>query len=149
MSGILDRSKFAYIPMEYYEVDRAVVKMLPEDLTLGRLIVPFDVMSRTLMVAMANPFDADGKEMVQQLLDYMHSSMGSHRQQGTSNGARTGYFPDPSQAGGFVVGQDAAGSGMATEPTLHGLFGLTQDLTDNLESYLEGFDNSDFTMHLG
>jgi hypothetical protein len=51
-------------------VDRAVVKMLPEDLTLGRLIVPFDVMSRTLMVAMANPFDAEGKERVQQMLDY-------------------------------------------------------------------------------
>jgi hypothetical protein len=27
-------------------------------------------MSRTLMVAMANPFDGEGKEMVQQLLDY-------------------------------------------------------------------------------
>jgi hypothetical protein len=70
LSGILDRSKFAYIPLEYYEVDRAVVRMLPEDITLGRLIVPFDVMSRTLMVAMANPFDGEGKEMVQQLLDY-------------------------------------------------------------------------------
>ncbi len=70
LSSIIDRSKFAYIPMEYYDVDRAVVKMLPEDITLGRLIVPFDVMSRTLMVAMANPFDAAGKEAVQQTLDY-------------------------------------------------------------------------------
>jgi len=67
---MLDRSKFAYIPLEYYEVDRAIVKMLPEEITLSRLIVPFDVMSRTLMVAMANPFDADGKQTVQQLLDY-------------------------------------------------------------------------------
>jgi hypothetical protein len=70
LSGMLDRSKFAYIPLEYYEVDRAIVKMLPEEITLARLIVPFDVMSRTLMVAMANPFDAEGKETVQQLLDY-------------------------------------------------------------------------------
>ena len=67
---IVDRSKLAYIPLEYYEVDRQVVKMLPESLTLGRLIVPFDVMSRTLMVAMANPFDSLGKEAVQQLLDF-------------------------------------------------------------------------------
>jgi hypothetical protein len=44
--------------------------MLPEEITLARLIVPFDVMSRTLMVAMANPFDGEGKETVQQLLDY-------------------------------------------------------------------------------
>ncbi len=68
--GILDRSKFAYIPLEYYDVDRAIVKMLPEELTIGRLIVPFDVMSRTLMIAMANPFDIAAKENVQQLLDY-------------------------------------------------------------------------------
>jgi tetratricopeptide (TPR) repeat protein len=70
LSGILDRSKFAYIPLEYYDVDRQIVKMLPESLTLGRLIVPFDVLSRTVMIATANPFDALGKEAVQQILDY-------------------------------------------------------------------------------
>jgi hypothetical protein len=32
--------------------------------------VPFDVMSRTLMIATANPFDALGKQAVHQLLDY-------------------------------------------------------------------------------
>lgn len=70
LSGILDRSKFAYIPLEYYEMDRQIVRMLPEALTLGRLIVPFDIISRTIMIAMANPFDADGKQAVQHLLDY-------------------------------------------------------------------------------
>ncbi len=44
--------------------------MLPESLTIGRLMVPFDIISRTVMIAMANPFDALGKEAVQQLLDY-------------------------------------------------------------------------------
>jgi tetratricopeptide (TPR) repeat protein len=70
LCGILDRSKFAYMPLEFYDVDRSVVKMLPEELALGRLIVPFDIMSRTLMVAVANPFDGVGKEAVQHLLDY-------------------------------------------------------------------------------
>jgi hypothetical protein len=70
LCGILDRSKCAYIPLEYYDVDRSIVKMLPENLTLSRLIVPFDIMSRTVMIATANPFDALGKEAVQQLLDY-------------------------------------------------------------------------------
>ena len=70
LCNILDRTKFAYIPLECYDVDRQVVKMLPESLTLGRLIVPFDIISRTVMIAMANPFDALGKEAVQQLLDY-------------------------------------------------------------------------------
>lgn len=70
LCGILERSKFAYIPLEYYDVDRQVVRMLPESITLSRLIVPFDVMSRTVMVATANPFDALGKDAAQQLLDY-------------------------------------------------------------------------------
>ena len=33
-------------------------------------MLPFDVMSRTLMIATANPFDALGKQAVHQLLDY-------------------------------------------------------------------------------
>jgi hypothetical protein len=70
LAGIIDRTKLAYIPLEYYDVDRHVIRMLPEDLTLKRLIVPFDVMSRTVMIAMANPFDAAGKEAAQGLLDY-------------------------------------------------------------------------------
>jgi hypothetical protein len=70
LSGILDRTKFAYIPLDRYDVDRQIVKMLPESLTLGRLLVPFDILSRTVMVAMANPFDALGKQAAQQMLDY-------------------------------------------------------------------------------
>ncbi len=70
LCGILDRSKFAFIPLDYYDVDRSVIKMLPESLTIARLIVPFDIISRTVMVATANPFDVLGKQAVQQLLDY-------------------------------------------------------------------------------
>lgn len=68
--GILDRTKIAYTPLDRYDVDRKIVKMLPESLTLGRLIVPFDILSRTVMIAMANPLDALGKKAAQQLLDY-------------------------------------------------------------------------------
>jgi tetratricopeptide (TPR) repeat protein len=70
LCGILDRSKFAFIPLDYYDVDRSIIKMLPDSLTIARLIVPFDIISRTVMVATANPFDALGKQAVQQLLDY-------------------------------------------------------------------------------
>jgi tetratricopeptide (TPR) repeat protein len=70
LCGILDRAKFAYLPLDYYDIDRQIVRMLPESVTLGRLMVPFDVVSRTMMVALANPFDAVGKEAVQQLIDY-------------------------------------------------------------------------------
>ncbi len=70
LCGMLDRAKCAFIPLDYYDVDRQIVKMLPEAITLGRLILPFDIVSRTMMIALANPFDAVGKDAVQQLLDY-------------------------------------------------------------------------------
>lgn len=70
MAGIVDRTKFAYIPLECYDVDRQIVKMLPDNLTLGRLVVPFDIVSRTMMVAIDNPFDAGAKNAVQQSVDY-------------------------------------------------------------------------------
>jgi tetratricopeptide (TPR) repeat protein len=70
LSALIDRTKFAYVPLEYYDVDRQVAPMLPDTLTLGRLFVPFDLVSRTMMVACCNPFDATGREAVQQSVDY-------------------------------------------------------------------------------
>jgi hypothetical protein len=70
LCGIIERTKFSYVPLEYYDVDRHVIRMLPEELTLRRLIVPFDVISRTVMIATANPFDSAGKEAAQSVLDY-------------------------------------------------------------------------------
>jgi len=70
LSGLLDRTKFAYVPLEYYDVDRQIAPMLPDYLTLGRLFVPFDLVSRTMMVACCNPFDSVGRDAVQQSVDY-------------------------------------------------------------------------------
>ncbi len=70
ISQLIDRTRFAYVPLEYYDVDRQVARMLPDHLTLGRLIVPFDLISRTIMVACCNPFDAAGRNAVEKSLDY-------------------------------------------------------------------------------
>jgi hypothetical protein len=70
LSALIDRTKFAYVPLEYYDTDRQIAPMLPEYLTLGRMFVPFDLVSRTIMVACCNPFDAAGREAVQQSVDY-------------------------------------------------------------------------------
>jgi hypothetical protein len=70
LSGLIDRTKFAYVPIEYYDVDRQIARMLPDHLTLGRLFLPFDLISRTIMIACCNPFDAAGRDAVQQSLDY-------------------------------------------------------------------------------
>jgi hypothetical protein len=70
LSALIDRTKFGYVPLEYYDIDRQVVRMLSDDLTVHRLFVPFDLISRTIMVAVCNPFDAAAREAVQQSLDY-------------------------------------------------------------------------------
>ena len=70
LSSLIDRTKFAYVPLEYYDVDRQVGRMLPDHLTIGRLFVPFDLISRTIMIACCNPFDVAGREAVQQSIDY-------------------------------------------------------------------------------
>jgi tetratricopeptide (TPR) repeat protein len=70
LSGLIDRTKFAYVPLEYYDVDRQIPRMLPDHLTMGRLFLPFDLISRTIMIACCNPFDAAGRDAVQQSLDY-------------------------------------------------------------------------------
>jgi tetratricopeptide (TPR) repeat protein len=70
LSGLIDRTKFAYVPLEYYDVDRQIPRMLPDYLTLGRLFLPFDLISRTIMIGCCNPFDAAGRDAVQQSLDY-------------------------------------------------------------------------------
>ena len=62
LSALIDRTKFAYVPLEYYDVDRQIAPMLPDYLTVGRLFVPFDLVSRTVMVACCNPFDSTGRE---------------------------------------------------------------------------------------
>lgn len=69
-SALVDRTKAAFIPLEYYDLDRQLARVLPDNLTLGRLFVPFDLISRTIMVACCNPFDAAGRAAVQQSLDY-------------------------------------------------------------------------------
>ncbi|MFL6515578.1 MAG: hypothetical protein ACJ8M1_11210 [Chthoniobacterales bacterium] len=70
LSALIDRTKFAYVPLEYYDLDRQIAPMLSENLTLGRLFVPFDLVSRTMMVACCNPFDSAGRQAVQESVDY-------------------------------------------------------------------------------
>lgn len=83
---------------------------------------------------------------LQQLLGYMHSALSMPQYEIATNGNSTFTPISPGPAQPFQAGTGLVGN---AAPSLHSLFGLTQDLTDNLESYLESFDNTDFTMQLG
>lgn len=70
LSRLIDKTRMAYAPVDFYQVDRHIVQLLPETLTLGRLILPFDKLSRTVFVATCNPLDEPGREAVQQALEF-------------------------------------------------------------------------------
>jgi tetratricopeptide (TPR) repeat protein len=65
---LADRSRLAYLPLERYEMDMDMVRMAPRDVCLRWCVLPVDRMSKTLMVATANPFNK------QAMLDMEESS---------------------------------------------------------------------------
>lgn len=77
---------------------------------------------------------------LQQVLGYMNQSMAVHRD---SNDSIRGRDLLPSQPTGAL--SSGLQSNAESVPNLHTLFGFTEDLTYNLEAYLESFDNGGFT----
>jgi hypothetical protein len=54
---LADRSRLAYIPLERYEMDMDLVRTAPRHLCQRWCILPVDKMSKTILVATANPFN--------------------------------------------------------------------------------------------
>ncbi|MEA3368985.1 MAG: hypothetical protein U9Q24_01310 [Candidatus Ratteibacteria bacterium] len=48
---------FPYLPLENYSIDRAVLKLIPEEIALENVIMPVDKIGKILTIAMANPLD--------------------------------------------------------------------------------------------
>ena len=54
---LADRSRLAYIPLERHEMDMDLVRMAPRHICQRWCVLPVDRMSKTVMVATANPFN--------------------------------------------------------------------------------------------
>jgi hypothetical protein len=52
-----DKSRLAYIPLEKYDVDLDLTRTLPAAVCRRWCILPFDRMSKSILVATANPFN--------------------------------------------------------------------------------------------
>ncbi|HEY5296789.1 MAG TPA: hypothetical protein VIK59_02590 [Verrucomicrobiae bacterium] len=52
-----DRSRMAYLPLEKYDVDIDLTRGFPGDICRRWCILPFDRMSKAILVATANPFN--------------------------------------------------------------------------------------------
>jgi len=52
-----DKSRLAYLPLHNYDVDYELTRSLPAATCLRWLVLPFDRLSKSLMIATANPFN--------------------------------------------------------------------------------------------
>ncbi len=66
-----ERSRYPYIPLSTYDVDVEVARSFPRDICVRWGILPFDRMSRSVLVATANPWN-------KQAMWEMESSTKSH-----------------------------------------------------------------------
>lgn len=70
LSLLVDRSGLPYLPLSTYDVDRDAVCLLPRELCFENCIVPFDLISRSVLIATANPFDLTLRNQAQIMLAY-------------------------------------------------------------------------------
>jgi tetratricopeptide (TPR) repeat protein len=54
---LADRSRLAYIPQDRYELDIELVRSASREICQRWCVIPFDKMSKSIMVATANPFN--------------------------------------------------------------------------------------------
>ena len=52
-----DKSRMAYLPLEQYDVDIDLTRGFPADVCRRWCVLPFDRMSKSILVATANPFN--------------------------------------------------------------------------------------------
>jgi tetratricopeptide (TPR) repeat protein len=57
MKLLSEKSRLAYLPLDKYDVDVDLARTFPRDTCLRWSVLPFDRMSKSVMVATANPFN--------------------------------------------------------------------------------------------
>jgi hypothetical protein len=67
---LVEKSKLPFLPLASYDVDREIACLLPQDVCWEHCLVPFDLISRSVLIATANPFDQVARQLVEAMLDY-------------------------------------------------------------------------------
>ena len=68
---ISDKSRVAYLPLEKYELDIELARSFPADVCRRWCVLPFDRMSKSILVATANPFN---QQAAKELAEATHES---------------------------------------------------------------------------
>ncbi len=56
---------FAYLPLKNYEIDKSLIKLIPERIAREYCVIPVDKISNTLSVAMSNPLNQQAVDEVE------------------------------------------------------------------------------------
>jgi tetratricopeptide (TPR) repeat protein len=70
LSVLVERSGLPYLPLLNYDVDRDAACLLQREFCFANCIVSFDLISRSVLIATANPFDAALRAQVEGMLSY-------------------------------------------------------------------------------
>lgn len=67
---LVEKARCCYLPIERYDVDVDLARSFPRDLCQRWCVLPFDRMSKSILIATANPFN---KEVCRQLEEFTRS----------------------------------------------------------------------------
>ncbi len=69
LSLLVEKTGLPYLPLSIYDADRDLGARVSAEFCLYHAVVPFDTLSRSALVATANPFDAAAREQMKALLN--------------------------------------------------------------------------------
>jgi tetratricopeptide (TPR) repeat protein len=65
-----DKSRLGFLPLEKYDVDIDLIRTFPADVCRRWCVLPFDRMSKAVLVATANPFNQQAAKELAQVTSY-------------------------------------------------------------------------------
>ena len=66
---LCDKSGLPYLPLSIYDVDRDIASLLPQEWCWKLCLVPFDQISRSVLIATANPFAQQIRQRIATMLN--------------------------------------------------------------------------------
>ncbi len=58
---------FPYLPLENYEIDSEIIKLIPRNVAKQYLIIPVDKLGNNLSITLANPLSSEAVEKVEKI----------------------------------------------------------------------------------
>jgi hypothetical protein len=69
---LIEKSRTCYLPIERYDVDVELARSFPRDVCQRWCVLPFDRMSKSILIATANPFN---KQACQELENFTRNRL--------------------------------------------------------------------------